>query len=206
MKHFPSEFEDLLSPAGRRVLAARDPALCGALASGRTRFVSARGLLDAARARAVPALLERALGECLELLADPIPRSSLTGMKVAYRELLPKTVSVRTAMLDGRRTVARTRAEEIGLVAMLRSPSFHAFAQALSGYPLRRRWGLQALCYRPGDYAGPHNDHHPDEPEARDGYTNLHLSFCSAGVAQQWLVYERGGHFWESRTSPPPAG
>ena len=118
-------------------------------------------------------------------------------MRVVYRERLPKTVSVRTAMLDGRRTTARERAEEIGLVAMLRSASFHAFAQALSGYPLRRRWGLQAPCYLPKDYSGPHNDHHPDEPEARDGDTDLHLSFCTAGVTQQLLVYERGGHLSE---------
>ena len=50
---------------------------------------------------------------------------------------------------------------------------------------------------RPGDYAGPHNDHHPQNKDARGGYIDLHLSLCSPGVAHQWLVYSRAGHFSE---------
>jgi hypothetical protein len=103
-------------------------------------------------------------------------------------------VSVRTAFIDHARARARKRAVDSGLIAMLRSPGFHALAEALSGYPLRKKWGLQALCYLPGDYSGPHNDHHPDEPLGRDGYTDLHLTFCTDGVAQQLLVYERHHH------------
>jgi hypothetical protein len=80
---------------------------------------------------------------------------------------------------------------------MLRSASFHAFAEALSGYPLRKQWGLQALCYLPGDYSGPHNDHHPDEPLGRDGYTDLHLTFATDDVDHQWLVYEKQAHLTE---------
>ncbi len=197
MRRFPDELEALLSREGRRVLAGRHPTLRGVLASGRTRFVAARGLLDAKKSTAAARLLDAALGDCLTPMEDPVPRSTITRMRRAYEERLPKTVRVRTALLDGARSKARTRAEEVGLVALLRSASFHAFAQALSGYPLRRRWGLQALCYGPGDYAGPHNDHHPDEPAARDGYTDLHLTFCTPGVRDQLLVYERGGHFTE---------
>ncbi|MGH6931074.1 MAG: hypothetical protein ACREEE_01425, partial [Dongiaceae bacterium] len=59
------------------------------------------------------------------------------------------------------------------------------------------RWGLQLLCYGPGDYAGPHNDHHPEEPTARGGYLDLHVSLSGRGVAQQWLVYAVKGHFTE---------
>jgi hypothetical protein len=77
------------------------------------------------------------------------------------------------------------------------SPSFGAFAAALSGRKLRRRWGIQALCYGPGDYSGPHNDHHPEDAEARDGYLDVHLSFTSAAVDHQWLVWSRQGHFSE---------
>src|ERR1700748_498248 len=80
---------------------------------------------------------------------------------------------------------------------MLRSESFLRFAGALSGRRLRRGWGIQALCYRAGDYAGPHNDHHPEEPDARAGYVDLHLTFASREVAHQWLVYERDGHLSE---------
>jgi hypothetical protein len=100
-------------------------------------------------------------------------------------------------MLDDDDSKALPRAKEIGLIAMLRSASFHAFAEALSGYPLRKQWGLQALCYQPGDYSGPHNDHHPDEPLGRDGYTDLHLTFCDAGIEHQFIVYEKQSHLTE---------
>jgi hypothetical protein len=80
---------------------------------------------------------------------------------------------------------------------MLRSESFGAFAAAVSGRALRRRWGIQVLCYGPGDYSGPHNDHHPEDPDARDGYVDMHVTLATPGVAHQWLVYAKGGHFSE---------
>jgi hypothetical protein len=115
-------------------------------------------------------------------------------MQQNYAELLPKTVRVHTAMLESRRAKAYRRADEIGLVALLRSASFGAFAEALAGRRLRKGWGIQALCYGPGDYAGPHNDHHPEEPDAREGYLDLHLTLAGPGVASHWLIYEEGGH------------
>src|SRR3546814_6614131 len=54
--------------------------------------------------------------------------------------------------------------------------------------------GVQALCYGPGDYAGPHNDHHPEEPTARGGYVDCHISLASSAVDHQWLVYAERGH------------
>ena len=66
-------------------------------------------------------------------------------------------------------------------------------------------WGLQVLRYGPGDYAGPHNDHHPQNKDARGGYIDLHLSLCSPGVAHQWLVYSRAGHFSEIVSVAKPA-
>jgi hypothetical protein len=196
MRAFPRDFAELLSRQGQRVLEGRHP-LSGALATGTTRFVGASDLLHPARARAMGRLLEDTLSEVLSPMVQAIPGSTLARMRRAYRERLPKTVRVHTALLDHAGSRARRRAEASGLIALLRSPSFHAFAEALSGYPLRRRWGLQALCYGPGDYSGPHNDHHPDEPLGRDGYTDLHLSFSLEGVGEQWLVYEKAGHFTE---------
>lgn len=196
MKTLPKEFAGLLTAEGRKVLSGRH-ALSGTLATGKTRFVAAEGLIDAKKARGVAALLDRAIGDKLMPMEQPIPRSATWGMKVAYKEKLPKTVRVQTAIIDDEKSPARKRAEEIGLIAMLTSPSFHAFAEALSGYPLRKQWGLQALCYREKDYSGPHNDHHPDEPLGRDGYTDLHLTFCTEGVGHQFLVYEKQGHFTE---------
>ncbi|MFN7134604.1 MAG: hypothetical protein ACK4N5_21170, partial [Myxococcales bacterium] len=70
-------------------------------------------------------------------------------------------------------------------------------AAALAGRALKRRWGVQALCYGPGDYVGPHNDHHPEDEEARGGYVDVHVSLPTDAVAHQWLVYARSGHFTE---------
>ena len=96
-------------------------------------------------------------------------------------------------------------AERIGLARMMRSESFRAFAEALAGRKLRSGWGLQVLRYGPGDYAGPHNDHHPENADARQGYIDLHLSLCTPGVAHQWLVYSRAGHFSEIVSVAAPA-
>ena len=87
----------------------------------------------------------------------------------------------------------------------MRSASFRAFAEALAGRRLASGWGLQVLRYGPGDYAGPHNDHHPENKDARGGYIDLHLSLCSPGVAHQWLVYSRAGHFSEIVSLAGPA-
>ncbi len=194
MERFPAEFEDMLTAAGRRVLAGRSP-LCGALAEPRVRFLAETGLVSGRSARAAVRLLDHALYNLLEPLEQPIPPETIWEMTKNYGELLPKTARVRTAYLERRRERAYRRAEEIGLVGMLRSESFAAFAAALAGRALRRRWGVQLLCYGPGDYAGPHNDHHPEEPAARGGYLDLHVSLNGRGVAQQWLVYAVQGHF-----------
>jgi hypothetical protein len=88
---------------------------------------------------------------------------------------------------------------------MMRSASFRAFAEALAGRRLASGWGLQVLRYGPGDYAGPHNDHHPENPAAKRGYIDLHLSLCTPGVSHQWLVYSRAGHFSEITSVAAPA-
>jgi hypothetical protein len=195
MKTFPSEFADLLTPKGRRILEGRDRKVCGALLQPGQRFVALGGVLEARKALACRELLEKALRDSLTEMEDPIPPESIWGMTENYAELLPKTVRVRTALLESRRSRSWRAAEEVGLVGMLRSESFAAFAASVSGRALRRKWGIQALCYGEGDYTGPHNDHHPEEPEAFDGYVDMHLTFATSAVAQQWLVYAKGGHF-----------
>jgi hypothetical protein len=192
-RKFPAEFEALLTAAGRRVLAGKDPALCGALRPERP-FVSALGLIQAREAARYAALLDRELYGTLTTMLDPIPAETITKMVHNYDEWLPKTARVRTAYLDRRRERSWRAAEELGLLAMLRSESFRAFATMLAGKKLRPRWGQQVLCYGPGDYAGPHNDHHPEDPEARDGYLDVHISLSNAAVAHQWLVYAEDGH------------
>jgi hypothetical protein len=197
MQRFPAEFADLLSRRGRSVLANADSALCGALADPRRRFLAAAGLVDVRQARAARMLLDRALLPHLSALAAPIPPETVWGMTRNYDEWLPKAMRLRTAYLERRRGQASKAAEAIGLVAMLKSGSFRAFAAALAARPLRRGHGIQVLCYGAGDYAGPHNDHHPEEPGAARGYLDVHISLASPAVEHQWLVWARAGHFTE---------
>ncbi len=117
-------------------------------------------------------------------------------MRRNYQERLPKVGRVATVTMSSRSKGAKA-VERSGVLAMLRSDTFGRFAELLSGRRVRRGWGTQLLAYGPGDYAGPHNDHHPEDLEARDGYTDVHLSFCTPGVRRQSLVYEQGGHLSE---------
>ncbi|MGQ0508246.1 MAG: hypothetical protein ACT4TC_23350 [Myxococcaceae bacterium] len=197
MRRFPAELSELLSPRGRRLLQGKSP-LYGALYN--QPFVADEGLLDPRASRATLVLLERTMRDVLTLMEDPIPEEALTGMRENYSERLPKTVRARTALLESRRAKAYRAAVACGLVQMLRSPSFHAFATALSGRRLKKGHGIQTLCYAPGDYTGPHNDHHPEEPDARGGYIDVHLTFSTRGVRDQLLIYERDGHFSECRS------
>jgi hypothetical protein len=200
----PAELEDLLSRAGKRVLAGTHP-LCGALADPKRRFLAADDLLDRAKAQRLRRVLEQELAAILEPLAQPIPPETIWEMQRDYGELLPKSSRARTIFFDSRREPGVKAAERIGLVRLMRSASFRAFAEALAGRRLRTGWGLQVLRYGPGDYAGPHNDHHPENPAARRGYIDLHLSLCAPAVAHQWLVYSRAGHLSEIVSVAQPA-
>jgi hypothetical protein len=200
----PAEFEDLLNASGRRVLAGTH-ALCGALANPRTRFLARADLLDRAKAERVRRALERSLPQTLEPIERPIPPESISAMRHDYGELLPKTSRARTIYFESRHEPGVKEAERIGLARMMRSASFRAFAEALAGRRLGPDWGLQVLRYGAGDYAGPHNDHHPENKDARSGYIDLHVGLCSPGVAHQWLVYSRAGHFSEIVSVAQPA-
>jgi len=200
----PAEFEDLLNASGRRVLAGTH-ALCGALANPRVRFLARQDFLDRTKAERVRRVLEQAIRDELELMERPIPPESISDMRHDYGELLPKTSRARTIYFESRRERGVKAAERIGLARMMRSASFRAFAEALAGRRLAANWGLQVLCYGAGDYAGPHNDHHPENKDARSGYVDLHVSLCSPDVAHQWLVYSRAGHFSEIVSVAQPA-
>ena len=193
MRRFPREFADLLTRRGRRMLDGRDPAAAGALARGH--FVALAGAVDAAKARAARTLLEMHLAPHLALLERGIPRESIANQTRNHQERLIKTVRVHTAYLERRAGRAFAAAERLGLIAMTASETWHRFAEVLAGRTLDRRSGRQLLCYGPGDYAGPHTDHHPEDPRARDGYVDMHLTLAGPGVAHQWLVYAEGGHF-----------
>ncbi len=180
MRRFPAEFSELLKPRAVR--------------HGGGPFFAASDLVDPATAAAAFALLERHLAPALKPLVRAIPPETIANQTRNYQERLPKTVRNRTADIDGTRSKAAKLAARIGLGEMLSSPSYLAFAEKLAGRKLDPAFGRQVLRYGPGDYAGPHTDHHPEEPRARDGYFDLHLSFSNAAAARQLLVYAQAGH------------
>jgi hypothetical protein len=196
MRRFPDDFADLLTPCGAALLAGRH-AQAGALASPRTRFLALDGLIDPRQAKAVATLLDHALLPHLRAMTQPIPPETIWGQTQNYAETLPKTMRQQTAHLDNERSAAFRAAAEIGLITCLRSDGYRAFAAALAGRGLKRKYGLQAIAYGSGDYAGPHTDHHPEEPAARGGYLDVHLSFATLAVRDQYLVYAKAGHFTE---------
>jgi len=188
----PPQFADLLTRRGRAVLEGRVPSVTGILKTGQ-RFVALDGLLDRARSRALLSLLEEQVAPHLSPMEQPIPPETIFAMRHNYEELLPKSVRSKTVTMSSRSKGARA-VERCGVLAMMRSDTFGRFASVLSGREVRRRWGTQLLAYGPGDFAGPHNDHHPEDREARDGYTDVHLTFCTPGVRRQLLVYEQRGY------------
>lgn len=194
MNQFPAEFSDLLSPRGRRILRGRDPEACARFRDGRQYFVTLRGMVGRERAAACRGLLDRGLYATLEDHRVRIPPDSIRRMRRAYSEKLGKTIRFRTAFLRRRTARSYQAAERIGLLGMMRSESFAAFAEAVTGLRLARGWDVQVICYGHGDYVGPHNDHHPDVPALRDGFVDFHLMFTNDAVAHQYLVYEERGH------------
>jgi len=201
MNRFPAQFADLLTPKGRRVLDGRDRAVRGVLGEARSPFVALQGMVDPAKARAASRLLERTMAATLKSMAMPAPPESITGQTRNYQERLVKTVRVRTSYLERRGSRAWAAAERIGLLAMTGSDTWRGFAQAVAGRALSPNAGRQVLRYGPGDYSGPHTDHHPEDPKGRDGYIDLHLSLGCPDVARQFLVYapmgKAGAHFSE---------
>jgi len=183
----------MLSARGRRVLAGTDP-LCGALQ--RSTFVAIRGLLDAATAPAVASLLAKTFEPTLVEMNVTVP--SPQAAERSFGERLPKVARMLTTpKAESKRARVYRDAVQSGLVKMLYSPSYRDFVCALSGRTLDGPSSIQVLCYRPGDYAGPHTDYHPELVEARDGYVDVHMTFCTPGVRHQYIVYERDGHLTE---------
>lgn len=145
-------------------------------------------------ARSCVRALDDVMLSYVRTMASPIPPEALTGMKENYTERLPKTMRVRSRELNTRRGPGFEAATRLGLVEMLGSQSLREFAQAVSGRELEPAVGRQVIAYQAGDYSGPHNDHHPENPGIADGYVDMHIMIPTPGVDRQYLVYEEDGH------------
>lgn len=206
MKKFPPEFSGLLTRRGLRLLNNPDDA--GAVLFNGTKryFASYTNVIDPEKAEDCMRLMDAYLRPSLHVEQRRIPPDSISGMDENYEERLCKTMHIKTAFL--RRSVARSykAAERIGLLQMMKSESFVEFAEAVTGFKLARHWNQQVSCYEQGDYAGPHNDHHPEEEMMKDGFVDLHVMFTNRAVAHQYMVYEKNGHFSEVVDISRPTG
>src|SRR5258706_1692676 len=162
MDAFPSEFADLLNKRGQRLLS-NPPRLDVFRKKRATPIVVFDDVIDERVAKSCIALLDRAMYPVIRRMQTPIPREWIASMKKNYSDSLKKTVRVKTATLNSRKSQALDAARAIGLAQMMRSQSFCEFAEAIVGKSLERgsSWGRQVICYEQGDYSGPHNDHHP---------------------------------------------
>jgi hypothetical protein len=111
-----------------------------------------------------------------------------------FSETLPKIMRTRTALLNYAGSRCQAAARDVGLIGMLRDRTVGQIASEIIGSQVGDPCGAQVICYREGDYQGPHNDYQPEERHLRRGYVDFHISLPSRGVAEQYLIYERRGH------------
>lgn len=196
MEKFPTEFHDLLS-ARARSLTRPQAFAQSSFREQKTRMAWFPFLVNPTTVSHSIGLLERHMDPLLKSDNRPIPIESITEMQEDYSDSLPKTVSNRMVTLNSATSAATRKAKEIGLLSMMRSDSLRHFAEQVTGFKLDRDPGCQVIFNGHGDYTGPHNDHHPEEPHLRDGYIDVHITFSTAAVDHQWLVYEHQGYFSE---------
>jgi hypothetical protein len=194
MKRFPREFADLMNRRGLRLLNGGGHGSSTPLGGGNG-LALFDNIIDKKSAAHCANILDIELFPFLCRQEYKIEREWLSGMTENYSERLGKTMNMKTAFL--RRKAARSYdiAARIGLLEMMRSESLVRFAEVTTGRGLIRELDVQVICYEQGDYAGPHNDHHPESEMLRDGYVDIHLSLANDAVAHHYLVYEEKGHF-----------
>jgi hypothetical protein len=195
MRRFPTEFSGLLSPKGLRILNGDSPNGRALLQKEGTYFANPTNLIRRDVIDDCIRLMDENLRPYLSIEQREIPRESITRMKENYQERLTKAMHIKTAFLRRKDARSYKAAEKIGLLKMMYSASFGRFAEALTGLRLEPNWSVQVSCYEQGDYAGPHNDHHPENADLRNGFVDLHVMFANNAVAHHYLVYEERGHF-----------
>src|ERR1700730_10236125 len=126
----------------------------------------------------------------LRAVYSPIPPEATSKMRKNYGELLPKTKRYKTALLSDGRDKTWPIAQSLGIIEMLTSEQLRRFGERITGRTLQPDPGVQIICYDPGDFSGPHNDHHPEDRHLRDGYVDIHIALSEPAVKSQWLVYE----------------
>lgn len=157
------------------------------------RFKMLPNILSVSAAYRTTRVLDDNLYPWLRSMTARIPKKAMWNMQSSFSDLLPKTMRFKTALLDKPRSGAYRAAENAGVFHVLQSAELHRLAEAMMRRSLDRSPTCQVICYGPGDYSGPHTDHHPDVPHLRNGYVDVHVMFSNSAVADQLLVVEDEG-------------
>jgi hypothetical protein len=195
MKRFPREFSGLLTPAGMQILDGKAPHSCNLFQDNKVKFATFSDLIKPERVDDCLRLMDKYLYPHMALEQRGIPPESITALRHNYEERLSKTMRFKTAFFRRKDARSFQGAERIGLLDFMRSASLRVFVESATGLKLKPNWGVQVSCYEPGDYAGPHNDHHPENPNLKNGFIDFHVMFSNDAVAHHYLVYEENGHF-----------
>jgi hypothetical protein len=155
------------------------------------KIVLFRSVFKEARVLQLIRLLNRHIYPTLRPFYDPIPPEAISKMRENYSERLPKTMRCKTVSLVSKRGKAWQIADSLGIIEMLESDKLRNIGERVTGKKLEGNPGLQIICYEPGDFNGPHNDHHPEESHLRNGYVDIHIALSEPNVKSQLLVYEK---------------
>lgn len=185
-KVFPKEFSDLLNRKGLQILSRKT----NIYNDNRIAVVP-----DIIKPEYVSIILQQleTLFPVLKNYHTPLPDDIIKKMKKNYSEKLGKSMKIKSSELNSRNSKVYRIATEIGLLEMLSSQSYKTIGEALLDAKFGCSIGKQIICYQSGDYVSPHNDHHPENENIKNGYYDIQLMFCNRQVKHQWLVYENKG-------------
>ena len=199
-KVFPKQFSDLLNRKGLQLLkgiTGTGPDNKIAVVQNIIRPEYVNVILDALNQKVFPVLKN---------YYAPVPDDIIKKMKRNHSEKLGKSMKMKSAELNSKNALAYKIAAEIGLIDMLSSASYKCMGEALMGKQFGDSTGKQVICYRHGDYVSPHNDHHPENENTRNGYFDIQLMLSNRYVRHQWLVYEQKGFLNSMADISNPSG
>lgn len=189
MKKFPLEFEDILNRNGKKLLNGQAMQDSFRFKS-RTPIAVFNNIIDPKSSFQIIKLLDKFFYDKLKKIFSPIDPDELRKMKKNYSERLSKNLRFKTAELDNAKSVTYETAHKTGLLQLLNSDSFKVFGEKVTGKKFGIGENNQIICYEQGDYVSPHNDHHPENENVRNGYYDIHIMFSNSQVKHQLLVCE----------------
>lgn len=192
LKKFPAEFEDLLNKNGKKIMKGHYTSENFGKKGGTPIEVLSNVIDKDVAADCVKILQQNFYGH-LKNISSRIDQNAIPAMKKNYSEQLAKTLKMKTLELGVKKSKTNQLAHDCGLMEMLASDSLKAFAEMVTGEPFGSPENNQIICYQHGDYVSPHNDHHPENDNVKNGYYDIHIMFSNEHVQHQWLVYEKNG-------------